>query len=492
MKIALIIPKNSVSGEDSFYDFKFYTKFLLSRKYIAARLGIPTVAALTPSEHEVRIFDENVQGLDFDWPADVAGISVLTMMAPRAYEICRHYRDRGATTVLGGIHPSMCTQEALQHCDSVVVGEAEQVWPVLLEDLEMGRLQRVYQAQEQADMTRSPRVARAGLARDKYLSDMIQTTKGCPFHCEFCSVHASDGQHIRHKTVDQVIQEIEDIQGAGTTFKKKKAIFFADDNFIADKAYARELFEAIKPYKLNWMCQASINISEEEELLRLMRASGCGAVFIGFESISEANLRHMNKAVNRRYNYIDAIQKIQAHGILVHASFILGYDSDTWTSFDELIAFIRESRLLIPLINIMTPFPGTRLFDRLERSGRILHKDWARYDTRHAVFVPANMSPEELEAGYRRVFQEAYSFEAILERLNRYWDIDFWQLPNTSDPVRFKYRILFALRLATLLVSTNLRRSRFIIKLLPKVFDRRVRVSSILGLMAYNDFAYSQ
>jgi radical SAM superfamily enzyme YgiQ (UPF0313 family) len=239
------------------------------------------------------------------------------------------------------------------------------------------------------------------------------------------------------------------------------------------------------------MCQASINISQEDELLTLMRASGCGAIFIGFESLSQKNLSSMNKGVNRKFEYETAIKKIQSHGILVHSSFIVGYDDDSQESFDKLIHFIQKNNLLVPLINILTPFPGTKLFKRFEKEGRILHKNWDEYDTKHVVFSPVGMSAEGLLAGYKRILREVYSFDAILKKLDHYWQIDFWQQSNRLDPVKLRYRLLFAIRLSTLLVSFNLRRSRFIIKILPKVFNRRVRISTLLTLMAYNDFAYS-
>ena len=199
----------------------------------------------------------------------------------------------------------------------------------------------------------------------------------------------------------------------------------------------------------------------------------------------------MNKAVNKKFAFAEAIEKIQSHGILVHSSFIVGYDDDSQKSFDELIDFIQKNNLLVPLLNILTPFPGTKLFKRFEKEGRILHKDWDKYDTKHVVFSPASMSAEDLHAGYRRILREIYSFDSILKKLNHYWKIDFWQQSNSLDPVKMKYRFLFAIRLCTLLASSNLKRSRFIVQILPKVFDRRVRISTLLTLMAYNDFAYS-
>ncbi|MCF7973786.1 MAG: B12-binding domain-containing radical SAM protein [Phycisphaerae bacterium] len=491
MKIALVVPAYRGEGEKGFYDYRFFARFLFSKLYISYPLSIPTLAALTPPEHDIRVFDENVEAIDYTWDADLVGITVRTMFAQRAYSISEAYRKTGAKTVLGGIHPSMCPEEAAQHCDSVVVGEAEHVWHTLLQDLQQGTLKQVYRSDQKADLTAGPMPARSLLSRTRYLSDIVQTTKGCPFDCEFCSVHAFDGQTIRHRTVEQIVREIQDIQRLSPRYKKKNAIFFGDDNIIANKRFARELFQALKPLNINWMCQASMDISKEHELLQLMSDSGCGAVFIGFESTSDENLARMHKGINRRYNYTEVIQKIQSYGILVHGSFVIGYEFDTQSTFDELIEFIHESRLLVPILNIMTPFPGTRLFKRLEEEGRLLHTDWSQYDTKHVVFKPGAMSPEALYQGYRRIAREVYSFEAIFKRLSDYWAMDFWKHPNETDPVRLKYRLLFALRLCTLLVSGNVKRSLFILKILPRVFDRRVRVSSILAQMAYNDFAYT-
>lgn len=491
MKIAFIIPRNSSGSERSFYDYKFGAKFLLSRKHISYLLAIPSLTSLTPSQHEVRVFDENIENIDYTWKADLVGITVRTMFAMRAYEISEAYRKRGAKTVLGGIHPSMCPEDALPHCDSVVVGEAEEIWPSVLQDAENGCLKSLYRADRFADLKAAPMPDRSSLSRGRYLLDIVQTTKGCPFNCEFCAVHAFDGQTIRSKTIEQVIREIQSINNTHATYKTKKAIFFADDNIMADKAYARELFLALQPYNINWMCQASLNVSQEDELLELMRASGCGAVFIGFESTSRENLAMMHKRVNRRYNYLEAIDKIQSYGILVHSSFIVGYDFDSLSTFDELIDFVRESNLLMPLINILTPLPGTRLFRRLESEGRILHKDWSKYDTQHVVFSPAKMSADELLQGYRKVIKSIYSYDSIFRKLNYYWAIDFWKRSNELDPVKLPYRVLFAARLATLLMSGNTDRAKFIVRILPHVFDKEVRISTILALMNYNDFAYA-
>jgi len=491
MKIALIIPKNSLENDKSFYDYSFHASFLMSRKYISYLLAIPTLASLTPDEHEIIVIDENIEDIDYSIDVDLVGITVRTMFAKRAYYISETFQKKGVKTILGGIHPSMCPEEAGLHCDTVVVGEAEDIWGAILDDAKNGQLKPLYKADNYADLKKSPIPDRSGLSKKMYLSDILQTTKGCPFHCEFCSVHAFDGQKIRSKTVEQVISEIEIIKQSSDTFKKKKAIFFADDNILSKKSFTIELIDALKDQNINWMCQASINISQEDDLLQKMSESGCGAIFIGFESVSEKNLSSMHKAINRKFDYKKAIEKIQSYGILVHSSFIVGYENDTLESFDELIDFIEKNKLLMPLVNILTPFPGTQLFKRFENEGRILTKDWQLYDTKNVVFQPENLSKEELSDGFKKIVQSIYSFDSILKKMKYYWKIDFWKRQNKEDPVKFKYRILFALRLTTLLISTNFKRSLFIIKILPYVFKKNVRISTILVLMGYNDYAES-
>jgi radical SAM superfamily enzyme YgiQ (UPF0313 family) len=490
MKIALIIPNYNLESKESFYEYKFVSRFLFSKKYFSYLLAIPTLASLTPPGHEIRIFDENVEDIDYDWGADLVGITVMTMYAKRAYSIADSFRQRGVKTVLGGIHPSMCPDEALQHCDSIVIGEAESVWNSLLQDAEIGKLKRHYKAEDFVDITAFPVPDRSGIARNNYFSDIIQTTRGCPFHCEFCSVHAFSGKKIRNRTIEQVMQEMKIMQNASLKFKKK-AVFFADDNIIANKRFSRQLFSALKDLKIKWSCQASINIARDDEILGLMKDSGCGSMLIGLESVSTKNLSRMEKGVNLKHDYMDGIQKIQSYGIRVDGSFIIGYDFDSKETFDELIRFIDEAKLLMPLINLLTPFPGTKLFQRFEEEGRILHKDWSKYDTKNIVFNHPRLSSDELSREFRRIIRHVYSFESMYKKLKYYWDIDFWKHMNEDDPIQFKYRLLFFIRLFTLLFSRNVKRSMFILKIMPRIFSRRVRISTILSLMAYNDYAYS-
>lgn len=347
MKIALVIPNTSSDDGKSFYDWNFFSKFTFTRKFFSYLLAIPTLASLTPSEHEVRVFDENIENIDYNWGADLVGISVRTLFAFRAYEISRTFRKRGAITVLGGIHPSMCREEALDHCDTVVVGEAEGVWATLLKDAEKGELKKIYQATKKSDLRKYPIAKRDLLASRGYFTEILQTTKGCPFFCEFCSVYAFDGQKIRSRTLEQVLAEVKEVKGKSSGYKKV-AIFFADDNIIANKKFARKLFEALIPLKINWYCQAAINISKEEKLLKLMKKSGCGSIFVGLETISPNNLVEMDKGVNLKYDYFEAINKIQSHEILVQGSFIIGSDNDDKNPLRSWPCLLRKRNFLCP------------------------------------------------------------------------------------------------------------------------------------------------
>ncbi|MBI5327878.1 MAG: B12-binding domain-containing radical SAM protein, partial [Deltaproteobacteria bacterium] len=388
------------------------------------------------------------------------------------------------------IHTSMLPEEAGRYADSVVIGEAENIWQGLLQDFKNNELKKVYKSGFPPDLTQCPMPNRSLLKNNKYLLHIVQTTKGCPFFCEFCSVHAFDGTKIRHRSPEQVIADIKETQKDGIR-ERKKAIFFADDNIVADRKYAKVFFKELAPLNISWSCQASLNVSKDEEILMLMAESGCGGILIGFESIAEDNLRQMNKKINLTQDFSQAIQNIHSHGILVQGSFIVGHDNDNLDSFQRLADFINKNNMLFALISILTPFPGTGLFNRMEKEDRLLHKDWDKYDSKTVVYKPKNIMPLELKKGFIHVYLEVYSFKSIYRKLAHFWEKDFWQDQNRRSPIKFKYRILFAMRLITYMLTFNIERIKFIFRILPWVFDKRVRISTIITLMAYNDYAYS-
>lgn len=490
MKLTLITPRQGTDHEKNIYDYRYVARFIFSKAYSGYLLAIPTLAALTPPDWEVKIMDENIEPIDFDSPTDLVGISVRTMFAKRAYEIASRFREKGVKVVLGGIHTSMLPEEASRYADSIVVGEAEHVWHELIRDFKNGGLKKIYKSTFHPDLSVNPMPDRSLMKNDKYLLHVVQTTKGCPFFCDFCSVHAFDGTKIRHRSIEQVMADIKATQHDRIR-ERKKAIFFADDNIVADRKYAKEFFRELAPLNIGWSCQASINVSKDDEILDLMAKSGCGGILIGFESIAEDNLRQMNKKINLTQDFSTAINKIHSHGIAVQGSFIVGHDNDTQESFQRLADFINKNNVLFALISILTPFPGTGLFHRMEKEGRLLNKDWERYDSKTVVFKPKNMTPRELKKGFIHVYREVYSFKSIYRKLKHFWEMDFWQEQNRRYPIKFKYRFLFALRLLTYLPTSDFERIKFILKILPWAFDKRVRLTTIITLMAYNDYAYS-
>jgi radical SAM superfamily enzyme YgiQ (UPF0313 family) len=432
MRLELISPCNPpIENHRDEWDAQF-TSFLFGvKRYSTPYLALPTLAALTPSDIEISITDENVEEIDFDKNIDMVGITVPTFLVIRAYEIADEFRKRGITVILGGIHPSMLPEEAIQHADAVVIGEAENIWGELIDDYKKGNLQRFYRSSERPNLDDQPIPRWDLLKNELYRTHILQTTRGCPYDCEFCSVKAFLGKEYRCKSVSNVIKEVEALLYIG-----RKQFLFADDNFTGNKRRAKDLLQALTPYKINYYTQATLNIAKDSELLKLLAKSGCKSVFIGFESISEANIKQMNKGKsNFIKEYKDDIERIQSCGIGVIGSFIFGYDFDNESIFEETVNFVNSANLEYVTFYILTPFPGTKLFDRLDREGRILHKDWAKYNATYTCFKPKLMSPKALQDKYIWAKQQVYSYDSIFKRLRGLWN--FWNRTN----VRLEDRI---------------------------------------------------
>jgi len=400
MRIKLIVPK----WPDHSIWSKLYFKFPL--------LSTAAIGALTPPEHEVEVADENLRPLDFSDVPDIVGLSVLTPLAPRAYRIADEYRKRGARVVMGGFHPTWRPEEALEYADAVVVGEAEGVWAGLLADASAGTLKRIYEAGARPEPASLP-AARRELWDTKgyFFTNVIQTTRGCPFDCKFCSVTAFYGGTYRFRPVEEIEKEIQGFtKGAGF-------ILFVDDNIVGSPAYAKRLFSMLKDHNRKWMSQASTTIVKDPELMKLASEAGCHGLFMGFESLTQENLDLMGKKMNTLEKYREVISRLHGHGIGVHGSFIFGYDHDDVSVFDRVLDFTRDVRLDAAFMPVLTPFPGTGIYDRLEAEGRIINRDWSLYDMEHVVFVPKNMTPEQLQEGHDRANREFYSASNILRRI---------------------------------------------------------------------------
>ncbi len=382
------------------------------RSFWFPRLSLPVLAALTPPDVEVRLLDESIEKVDFDEEADLVGISVMTFLAPRAYEIAREFRSRGVKVVLGGIHPTAMPEEAKANADSVVVGEAEGLWERLIQDFKKGELKPFYRQTGLPSLENLPHPRRDLLKSDAYLTvNCLQASRGCPFGCEFCSVTNFFGNTYRLRPIKDVVKELESMPPGYTVF--------VDDNIAGNRKYSMELFEAIKPMGLNWGGQSSLKLADDPELLEKAVGSGCTALFLGIESLSQENLKKVKKGFNRVEKYKESIKKFLDHGINVTAGIIFGFDGDDESVFERTVEFLEENRVTLSTPAILTPLPGTPFYRQMEKEGRIFDRNFEHYDGRHATFYPKLMSPETLQEGYYWVNHRLFSIPSIVKRVVR-------------------------------------------------------------------------
>jgi len=359
-------------------------------------LGI--VAALTPASWEVELVDENWESFKYR-QADLVGITAFTASARRAYEIAAMYRQQGVPVVMGGIHCSMCPEEALQHVDTVVIGEAEGVWPQVVADFEAGRLCRKYRG-SWSELAGAPS-PRRDLFHPDYMFASIQTSRGCPLSCEFCSVSAFNGQRYRRRSIEEVLSELETIP--------QKMLFFVDDNIIGygteSRQAALELFKGMAERKLDkwWFCQASINFADDEEALFWARKAGCQMVFLGLESEEAETLEEIHKRLNLQRGvdaYTAAFARIHRAGIAVLGAFIFGMDGDTPRKLAHRTKYMIRNPVDVMQTTFLTPLPGTALFERFRAEGRLLYtdfpQDWDHYDMTEVIHRPQGMDVDEL------------------------------------------------------------------------------------------------
>lgn len=382
-------------------------------------LPLTVVAALTPREHAVRIVDENVEALDFDAPVDVVGITFMTALAPRAYQIAGEFRARGKTVVGGGYHATLVPQEAAAYFDAIVAGDAEGVWEQVLRDIETGNLRPIYSQGPGS----APPPANGGLRvpvprRDllsgtqKFYATIhaVQTGRGCNHGCRYCSVTAFHQRTYRHRPLADVLDELRGVP---------RDFIFVDDNLIAARDYALELFRAMVPLGKRWVGQCPVEVADDPELLRWMRAAGCRGLFIGIETESAENLAAMGKEFNDSLRYEARLRRIHRSGIGVVAGMMVGLDRDGPAVFEGCLRFLERARVEAVQLNILTPLPGTPLFDEMQRSGRITDCDSSGYDFRHVVFRPAGMTAGQLQAGADWVYARFYRLDRILLRFVR-------------------------------------------------------------------------
>ena len=375
--------------------------------------GLTLLASFFPPQYEVKIVNEFLDEIDFKAQADLVGITALTTQAKRAYKIADRFRERGVPVILGGVHATFMPEEAKEHADAVVLGEAELIMTQLIADWEQGALKPLYRAEKLHDLRDLPK-PRRGLLGKGYspIFKVIETTRGCPNRCEFCAVPVIAGRKYRTRPLSDIEGELQSM-----IRRKGEYIFIVDDNVIAQRPHATGLFEILKRYQVRWMGFATIEIAKDEKLLQLAQESGCISLFIGFESLTKENL----EGPKRRFQGIEDLQgfitRIHDHGIGIQGSFIFGFDHDDEGVFERTVEFIHRNRIELPTFSVLTPFPGTPLWERLNREERIFDRDWSHYDMSRVVFAPARLTPGQLQEGYLWAQKYSCAPRSILRRL---------------------------------------------------------------------------
>ena len=380
-------------------------------------LALPILAALSPADVEISFTDDLLTPIDVEKglkEVDLVGITVLSKTAFRAYKIADAYRKKGIPVVLGGIHPTALPEEAKEHADSVVLGEAEEVWPHLIEDARMGNLKPFYRQEGYTDLSKIPIPRREILPKRGYLPlDVVQVTRGCPFRCEFCTVQKFFGEAYRFRPISDVVDEVRRLP--------HRWMMFNDDNIIGNPSYSVELLKALVPLKKKWFSQASLSGLKKIENVEWLAKSGCTSLLIGFESLSKKNLMRSQKFQNDPAEYREIIESLHRHGIAICGSFIFGFDEDDPSVFEETVSFAIQTKLFLAIFMILTPYPGTTFYDRVKNEGRLVQDQWwllEKPEDYAPYFLPMKMSAEALREGWQRAWKEFNSFPSIWKRFH--------------------------------------------------------------------------
>ena len=401
----------------------------LRKNNVLSPLTPPHLAALFPPDVNVTIRNEQVQEVDYDIDVDLVALTFLIANAPHAYEIADRFRSRGIPVIMGGFHASLLPEEALEHADAVVIGEAEGVFPEIIEDFKHGTLKKIYKSTKLHSLKGLPVPRYDLIEKDFILNHPVQATRGCPYRCSFCSV-MSFYPILRVRPINEVIRDITCFEGRN--YLQNKMVMFMDNNLIGNKRYAKELFRKMIPLKKWWFSQVSIDMPKDSELMRLAAESGCISVFVGIETFSQSSLKNIGKHQNKISEYKNAIKIFHEYGIYVMAGLIIGFDEDTVESIRKIPGIIQELGIDLPYLAILAPNYGTEVFDQLNRENRIITKDWSLYNTFNAVFRPKNMSVDELHSLYLEILREIHSFSKTFSRVFKNLPIPISRFPSFS------------------------------------------------------------
>jgi radical SAM superfamily enzyme YgiQ (UPF0313 family) len=382
----------------------------MNRALYSPLAGLLAVAAVIPrDQYEVVLTDENIENVDFDLEADLVGISAMTSYVNRGYEIADRFRAKGVPVVMGGVHPSFMPQEALKHCDAVVIGEVELVIDKMLDDLEQGSMRGTYKSDVLHPMVGMPMPRYDLLKKNRYVNrTFVQTSRGCHQGCTFCSEPLMNGLKFRYRPVDEVINEMENCGS--------RVISINDADFFGTPDRPKEVMRALKGRGIQWQAGVTSKLAGDEHMLELAAESGCTMMSIGFESISRSTLQSVHKHVNRPDHFAALVEKIHSYGIIVFGLFMFGFDGDDTSVFDETVRFNRDSHYDACAYSVLTPYPGTLTWYEMRKADRIVSFDWTKYDQGHVVYRPAKMSGDELRVGQSRAYDNFYSLPSIAER----------------------------------------------------------------------------
>lgn len=420
------------SRRNKHYDYRVYlitaesyeSRFVRYRRIIRfPQLTMPLLAAYTPSHWEVIHADEIVQKVNFDLPCDLVGITANTPAAVHAYKLAKEFRKRGRKVVIGGPHATLMPEEAASHADAAVVGEADLIWPKILEDFEQGKLKSIYKSDVLPTLKNMPAPRWDLIQGRSYGKGVTIATRGCPFACEYCTIPQMYQRKMRYRPVNEVVKEVSNMPG--------RALILWDDNISANRRYAKELFAGLIPLKRWWTSQATMDCAEDDEFLSIAAKSGCKALFMGFETISQASLLGANKNHNTSARFKEVIRKLHSYGIAVQAGIVFGFDEEDRSIFRSTVEYYRDAGLDSATISVLIPFPNTPLFKRLDAQGRILTKDWSKYDgKKNVVYQPAQMSPHELLMGMEWAARQFYSIPSIAQRMSLSKTGLWWNIPR--------------------------------------------------------------
>ena len=382
----------------------------LNRALYSPLAGFLAVAASVPrDQYEVVLTDENIEPIDFDLKADLVGISAMTSYVKRGYEIADQFRDNGVPVVMGGVHPSFMPQEALKHCDAVVIGEVELVIDKLLDDLKQGAMRGTYKSDTLHPMAGMPMPRYDLLKKNRYVNcTFVQTSRGCHQGCTFCAEPLMNGLKFRYRPVDEVIHEMENCGS--------RVVSINDADFFGTPDRPKEVMRALKGRGIQWQAGVTSKLAQDDRMLELAAESGCTMLSIGFESISRATLKSVHKHVNRPETFAALVDKLHSYGIMVFGLFMYGFDGDDISVFDETVNFNINTKYDACAYSVLTPYPGTLTWYEMKKANRIVSFDWEKYDQGHVVFRPAQMSGDDLRLGQSRTYETFYSLASIASR----------------------------------------------------------------------------